>query len=55
MKWLTPVVRKRIYEAAGAVLAVLAATKLITEGDVTAWQEGIGSLLALLARLNVSE
>lgn len=54
-KYLTPAVRKRIYEVVGMVAAAAAAFKLIGDQDVTAWQESIGAFLALLARLNVSD
>lgn len=55
MSLLTPAVRKRIYETVGLVAAAAASFKLISDQDVTAWQEAVGALMALVARLNVSE
>lgn len=48
---LTPAKRRAIYRAVAALLALLVAYGVLSEGQVAVWLEAVGATLGLLASL----
>lgn len=52
--WLTPALRKRVYEIALALLVLASVYGFVNAEQATAWQSLISVLIVGMARANVS-